>query len=186
MLAGFLLVTGCDPAPGTDTDIDSNRVEVPERHLETDRHEQLLRRKSEPGSTLTDFASDGCSGGLTIGWKYLAGNIANFQAQHGIQPAWEDCCIAHDRHYHRGGRGRVTAAESFQLRREADLELQACVIATGVQRAPVLGREYGLSVEQVAALYDVIAELMYRAVRIGGVPCSGLPWRWGYGWPACQ
>ena len=34
-------------------------------------------------------------------------------------------------------------------------------------------------------LYAAIAELMYRAVRIGGIPCSGLPWRWGYGWPEC-
>ena len=50
----------------------------------------------------------------------------------------------------------------------------------------VLNDEYGLSVDQVEVLYDSIAGLMYRAVRIGGVPCSGLPWRWGYGWPACE
>ena len=31
-----------------------------------------------------------------------------------------------------------------------------------------------------------IADLMYRAVRIGGVPCTGLPWPWDYGWPECD
>ena len=35
-------------------------------------------------------------------------------------------------------------------------------------------------------VYEVIGDLMYRAVRIGGIPCSGLPWRWGYGWPECD
>ena len=30
------------------------------------------------------------------------------------------------------------------------------------------------------------ADMMYRAVRIGGGPCTGLPWRWGNGWPGCN
>ena len=37
----------------------------------------------------------------------------------------------------------------------------------------------------VETLYAANAELMYSAVRIGGIPCSALPWRWGYGWPEC-
>ena len=192
LLLVLLLVTGCDSVPdansdgaGIDAGIDTG-VDVLERQLEIGRHERLVSLKSDPGSTLTDFITDGCSGGLTIGWEYLAGKIANFQAQHGMQPPWEDCCVAHDRHYHNGGRGDVTAGESFELRKQADLELQACVRETGAVRAPVLSDEYGLSIDQVAVLYDTIAELMYRAVRIGGVPCSGLPWRWGYGWPACN
>ena len=179
-----LLVTGCDSAPGTDVDSDS--IAALERQLEIGRHEQLVSLKSDPASTLTDFTTDGCSGGLTIGWEYLAGRIASFQEQHGTQPAWEECCIAHDRRYYTGGTGTVAASESFRLRREADLELQTCIMETGAQRAPVLSQEYGLSVDHVEELYDVVAELMYRAVRIGGVPCSGLPWRWGYGWPECQ
>lgn len=186
VLLGILLVTGCDSAPGTDTDLDSDSVDVLERQLEIDRHERLVRLKSDQASTLADFTKDGCSGGLTIGWEYLAGKIASFQEQHGTQPAWEDCCIAHDRRYYTGGPGKVTASESFRLRREADLELLSCVMETGTQRAPVLSKEYGLSVDQIAVLYDAVAELMYRAVRIGGVPCSGLPWRWGYGWPMCH
>jgi len=188
LLLGILLVSGCDATPGTDTDVDSasDSIDKLERQLEINRHEQLVRRKSDPASMLAEFTTDGCSGGLTIGWEHLAGRIASFQKQHGTQPPWEDCCVAHDRRYHTGGPGKVTASESLRLRREADLELQVCVMETGAQRAPVLSKEYGLSVDHVAALYDVVAELMYRAVRIGGVPCSGLPWRWGYGWPECQ
>jgi hypothetical protein len=187
-LLGILLVTGCDATPGTDADVDSasDSLGALERQLEIGRHEQLVNLKSHPASTLADFTTDGCSGGLTIGWEYLAERITSFQEQLGTQPAWEDCCVAHDRCYHTGGPGKTTASESFRLRREADLELQACVMETGAQRAPFLSKEYGLSLDQVTVLYDAVAELMYRAVRIGGVPCSGLPWRWGYGWPECQ
>ena len=64
--------------------------------------------------------------------------------------------------------------------------LEACVINTGARRAPELSLQYDLSMEDVEQIYQVIADLMYRAVRIGGVPCSGLPWRWGYGWPSCE
>ena len=194
VLLGVLLVPGCDATPGTATDADSantsvsssNSIEELERQLEIDRHAQLVSLKSDPVNTLAGFATDGCSGGLTIGWEYLAGKITSFQEQHGSEPPWEDCCIAHDHPYHNGGPDKVTASESFRLRKEADLELKACVMETGAQRAPVLSKEYGLSVDQVVLLYDAVAELMYRAVRVGGVPCSGLPWRWGYGWPECQ
>jgi len=196
LLLAALLVTGCDPAPGGGSDgtgydagIGSDigtGIDALERQLELERHERLVLLKSEPGNTLAEFSTDGCSGGLTVGWEYLAGKIENFQKQHGTQPAWEHCCVAHDRRYHRGGPSKATASESFDLRRQADLELRACVGETGTVRAPLLSEEYGLSVGQVMTLYDTIAELMYRAVRIGGVPCSGLPWRWGYGWPVCN
>jgi predicted small secreted protein len=187
LLLAALLLSGCDPAPGGGSDATAagSGIDALERQLEIERHERLLRIKSDPGSTLAEFSTDGCSGGLTIGWEYLAANIAGFQMLHGTQPAWEDCCVAHDRHYHTGGPGKATVSESLALRKQADLELQACVRETGMARAPALSDEYGLSYGQVTALYETIAELMYRAVRIGGVPCSGLPWRWGYGWPAC-
>ena len=188
LLLAALLVTGCDPVPGDGSEGAGigTGIDALERQLELERHERLVLLKSEPGSTLAGFSTDGCSGGLTIGWEYLAGKIEDFQKQHGTQPAWEHCCIAHDRYYHTGGTGRMTASESFALRRQADLELRACVGETGTVRAPILSDEYGISVDQVTVLYDTIAELMYRAVRIGGVPCSGLPWRWGYGWPYCH
>ena len=55
----------------------------------------------------------------------------------------------------------------------------------GKTRQEELTVKYDVSAGTVETLYAAIAELMYRAVRIGGIPCSALPWRWGYGWPEC-
>jgi hypothetical protein len=66
---------------------------------------------------------------------------------------WADCCVAHDRTYWRGG----TAAE----RKQADAALRDCVAQ--------LGR-------------PTLAGLMYRGVRIGGMPLWPTWFRWGYGW----
>ena len=161
-------------------------VDALEHQLEMRRHEQLVARKARPDSMLAPFTTDGCSGGLSVGWEYLAGKIQRFQTTHGARPAWESCCIIHDRVYHSAGPREANAAESFAARKEADLALKACVLQTGVTRTPELSAEYGVSDEDVELLYAAIADLMYRAVRVGGMPCTGLPWRWGYGWPACD
>lgn len=84
------------------------------------------------------------------------------------------------------GARHATAEQSFKARRQADLELRSCVLDTGLKRSPELSAEYDLSEEEIAIIYTAIANLMYRAVRIGGIPCSTLPWRWGYGWPECK
>jgi hypothetical protein len=148
----------------------------------------LLRkcRRGDNRQAGVGYRCTGCSGGLSIGWEYLSGRIQNFQATHGSQPAWESCCIKHDQAYHTGGPREATAAESFEARKEADLGLKACVLETGVTRIPELRAEYNVSAREAEILYAVIADLMYRAVRIGGMPCTGLPWRWGYGWPECE
>jgi hypothetical protein len=67
---------------------------------------------------------------------------------------WGACCVTHDRAYWRGG-GKVD-------RRVADKELRMCVLAKTDSK--------GLS------------SLMYRGVRIGGMPYLPTPFRWGYGW----
>lgn len=66
---------------------------------------------------------------------------------------WVGCCVAHDRAYWRGG----TASE----REAADLALRECVTRTG---------------------RPVMASLMYRGARLGGVPWLPTGFRWGYGW----
>jgi len=161
-------------------------VDLLERQLELGRHEQLVAVKADPGSLLAEFSTDGCSGGLSAGWEYLAGRIEQFDAALGARPPWESCCVTHDRVYHTGGPREATATESFTARKNADLALQACVRHIGLQRAPELSADYGISGQEVEALYAAIAALMYRAVRVGGMPCTGLPWRWGYGWPECE
>jgi hypothetical protein len=112
--------------------------------------------------------------------------VSNFQKAHGTKPPWESCCVDHDRTYHSGGVRSANVDRSFEARRKADLTLKACVIDTGKQRAPELIKEYNLSAAELEHLYNGIANLMYGAVRIGGMPCTDLPWRWGYGWPKCQ
>ncbi len=150
------------------------------------RHELLAAIKTHPQNELTEFTTDGCSGGLSIGWEYLASKIDKFKNMHGTQPAWEQCCIAHDLLYHTGGSKEATAAASFEARKQADHALKVCVLDTGSQRSKALSAEYNISSGDVELLYNTIANLMYRAVRVGGMPCTGLPWRWGYGWPGCD
>ena len=161
-------------------------IDTLERMLEMDRHEQLAVKKNNPQSKLAVFTTDGCSGGLSVGWEYMAGKIQNFKAIHGTIPPWQECCIRHDRAYYTGGDRDSNASKSFEDRKAADMALRACVLDTGDKRASELIKEYRLSRDEVYTLYTVIADLMYRSVRVGGMPCTGLPWRWGYGWPECD
>lgn len=65
---------------------------------------------------------------------------------------WTACCIIHDIPYWCGG--------STKDRQEADQYLKQCVN----NQANVLGNLY------------------YLGVRLGGTPWLPTPWRWGYGW----
>jgi len=150
------------------------------------RHEKLLTEIATTTNKLTPFISDGCSGGLSVGWNYMAGKITKLKAIHGSRPPWESCCVSHDRMYHSGVILGDSSRMSFNRRKEADLRLKTCVIETGKTRSKKLLAEYDVSSEELETIYQTIAELMYKAVRLGGIPCSGLPWRWGFGWPACR
>lgn len=61
--------------------------------------------------SVSDFKTDGCSGGMSAFWK----------RQFGTVPPWENCCIEHDRAYHAGG--------TSDQRKEADYKLYQCVKA---------------------------------------------------------
>lgn len=180
-----LLAIGCDSQPDPPLVAAGSPGESMEYQLEIRLHRRLAAVRQQKDSFLSAFATDGCSGGLSVGWEYLANTFAGFREKHGNSPAWEDCCIEHDRTYHDAGGRDLTAEDSFLLREAADLQLKRCVLRTGTTRGPQLMLDYNLSSQEVEKLYQHIAELMYRAVRLGGVPCSGLPWRWGYGWQNC-
>lgn len=182
----LVLLTITTLALGEEPDPSESMLDGLERSLEMGRHERLLAEKRNPANQLSAFTTDGCSGGLSVGWNYLAQTIEFWQEVHGDLPPWESCCISHDRLYHKAGDQDISAEMSFEARRRADEALRACVIDTGLSRAPELAEQYDLSLEEIGQVYRVIGDLMYRAVRLGGVPCSGLPWRWGYGWPECN
>ncbi|WP_163337932.1 hypothetical protein [Desulfopila sp. IMCC35008] len=184
-LTGVLVFAGCNAHAQSHGKLNS-AVDALEIQLEMGRHDQFIEIKQHSENVLNEFSTDGCSGGLSVGWEYLAGKIESFHEIHGTQPAWESCCITHDRVYHSGGSGVTTPEASFEARKKADEELQNCVVQTGIERSTLLSKEYHLPPEEVERLYGVIAKLMYRAVRVGGMPCTGLPWRWGYGWPECS
>lgn len=168
-----------EPRGGIDRGI--HRLEY---RIEIDRHRRLVKTRMSKGKTLTPFASDGCSGGLSAGWTLFSSALPAFAKRHGDRPPWESCCVAHDRLYHTGGPADADA--SFAARRQADEELRQCVIKTGDERKHALAAEYHLDQDEVALLYRGIGDVMYRAVRLGGAPCTGLPWRWGFGGPPCD
>lgn len=152
--------------------------------IEMAAHRRLVEVMAEAGRRATPFATDGCSGGLSLAWGGVAGLLPPFAGVHDEHPPWEVCCVIHDRAYHAAG-GARTADESHGARLAADEALRVCVLDTGARRIPQLMESYGLTEAQIASAYELIADAMFNAVRLGGGPCSGLPWRWGYGYPGC-
>jgi len=154
------------------------------RTLEMPAHRSLMAVVADPDTALAPFTTDGCSGGLSSTWNVVADLFPDFAAAHDDRPPWEACCIAHDRRYHDAG-GATGAEASYDARLAADEELRACVVEGGEDRIAPLADHYGVTDDQVRLAYRAIGDSMFTAVRFGGAPCSGLPWRWGYGYPGC-
>jgi hypothetical protein len=152
------------------------------RGLELRAHARLMDLAQQQPAP---FETDGCSGGLSAAWRMASRSLPAFARAHEDQPPFEPCCIAHDRQYH-GAAGAQTAADSYAARLDADQDLRACVLETGAQRKADLAELYGVSEEQAEAAYAALARAVYYAVRFGGGPCSGLSWRWGYGFAHCR
>lgn len=159
-------------------------VESIQRAAETPAHEILMALVTRPETTLAPFETDGCSGGLSQAWQAMSSTFPAFAAAHQSKPPWEECCVTHDRAYHNAG-GALEATLSFDARLEADIALKACVAGSAADRVTALSEMYDLSTDQIEGAYQGIAETMFLAVRLGGAPCTGLPWRWGYGYPPC-
>jgi hypothetical protein len=161
-------------------------IEVLDAKIELGLHHRLISTRTKPGVVLAPFSTDGCSGGMSAGWALVTSTFPAIVQRHGDRPPWQDCCVAHDRNYHAGAASSIDPENSFEMRRVADHELRLCVIAFGDTRKDALGAEYSVPPDEVSRLYRIIAGAMYWAVRLGGAPCTGLSWRWGYGWPACD
>jgi hypothetical protein len=154
------------------------------RTVELPAHRRLAEVRQAPDTRLAPFTTDGCSGGLSSLWTFIAERYPAFAEAHEGVPPWEPCCVAHDRAYHAGGSDPDPEA-SYTARIAADEELRRCVAATASDRDDVLQELYGMTETQVRLVYDAIGTAMFQAVRLGGGPCTGLPWRWGYGYPQC-
>ena len=153
-------------------------VEQGAREIEELRLRQLASVQKD--QVIKPFETDGCSGYQSATWGEFAKTIPGFKAQLGDKPPWESCCVAHDKLYWQG-----EVVNGYSVRLHADEELKQCVEATGESMAPELGQKYSVSEDKIRKAFALTADLMYKAVRLGGQPCSLLPWRWGYGWPNC-
>lgn len=156
----------------------------PLAQLELWRHSRLTETRAQDDSVLAPFTTDGCSGGMSSVWRAVAQVFPEFRNTQGEAPPWEGCCVIHDEAYHLGGNDKTPLA-SFQSRLVADQQLRSCVEAVARVDGEALQARYEQPQETIEAAFDFIADRMFDAVRIGGAPCSGLPWRWGYGWPQC-
>jgi hypothetical protein len=150
-----------------------------ERRIEGWRYDLLAQVQTNPAMQVA-FTTDGCSGGQSEAWQFLSAQIPSLARRYGERPPWEACCIEHDKTYWDG-----PADNGFDLRKQADLELRQCIIDSGRQQAADWDDRLLLNRQQVAQAFQLAADIMYRAVRLGGIPCTVLPWRWGYGWPQC-
>jgi hypothetical protein len=153
--------------------------------LELQAHRLLEKTRVTPGVILAPFTTDGCSGGLSFVWASLSGQFPKLAQAHGEKPPWEQCCLLHDITYHAGG-DDPDSRKSATSRLQVDKELKACVIQSGEDRYQNLAETYGMTQSQIDYAYRIIAAAMFTAVRVGGAPCSGLNWRWGYGYPHCN
>ncbi|MGR3713202.1 MAG: hypothetical protein ACU0A6_08795 [Shimia sp.] len=156
----------------------------PIAQLELWRHTRLAEARSNEAASLAPFTTDGCSGGMSSAWRAVAQVFPDFRDTQGTEPPWELCCVTHDQAYHNAG-GDAAALASYQARLSSDEALRQCVQDVARSDARALQIRYGQPQVAIEAAFDFIADRMFDAVRVGGAPCSGLPWRWGYGWPQC-
>lgn len=153
------------------------------RGVEMPAHRALM--DSRNGAELTPFETDGCSGGLSSSWRLIADTFPKFGALYEAHPPWENCCVTHDRAYHSAGNAQ-SAETSFDARLTADDALRSCVVAHGETHADEYALRYDMTPDQIRSVHSITSEAMFMAVRFGGGPCSGLPWRWGFGLPGCS
>jgi hypothetical protein len=161
--------------------IAQNPVDEIAAEIEGQQMQRLAVQQRRIGITIDAFNSDGCSGGMSSAWSYLADTLPGFDRYAGNKPPWEHCCVAHDRLYWRG------ETDNGVVKREhADAELRQCVRQAGREQGDEIAKVLGLPKQDIIDVIDLTAEAMYQAVRLGGAPCTGLPWRWGHGWPPCS
>ncbi|MFT5398236.1 MAG: hypothetical protein ACI8XW_001026 [Gammaproteobacteria bacterium] len=80
----------------------------------------------------------------------------------------------------------ATTTNAHHAKAEADDELRSCANLWGVEKGDDWAKQLEVNRQEILGITRLTAELMYSAVRLGGAPCTGLPWRWGHGWPECQ
>ena len=151
-----------------------------ERELEEWQMARLGQVQANSQNKPVPFTTDGCSGGLSEGWSTLSKLFPAFKTKFGDAPPYEFCCNVHDRDYWRGD-----TEQGYEKRLQSDETLRACVIDYGKKHRSEFAKEFSVSEDLVDKNFALTANLMFHVIRLGGKPCSYLPWRWGYGWADC-
>ena len=158
-----------------------NVISKLEREHEDWTMQLLAKIQARPDAKMIKFESDGCSGGLSAGWNSFAKVFPAFKKDYGDRPPWEYCCVTHDKDYWMG-----ETENGYEKRLKSDLVLKQCVIDWGKVNSEQVAKKLNKSAKKIEAQVNITAELMFNVIRVGGKPCSFLPWRWGYGWPHCS
>ena len=112
--------------------------------MELPAHRALQRVREAPGTTLTPFTTDGCSGGLSDVWRVVADRFPAFAEAHRQAPPWEGCCVIHDRAYHAAGPD-AAAELSYAARLQGGPGLATLCGSFGDTDIGDLARLYGLT-----------------------------------------
>lgn len=146
---------------------------------EKNRIEKLEKVKEK--MKLSEFETDGCSGNISNIWNTSVQNISeiseDFRDKYkDSKVPFEYACIEHDKKYHAGEGGYVG-------RLIADNNLRNDIISYAIKNADEIVKNSKINTkEEVIFMFDLMAEAIYRGVRIGGAACSNEPYAWGYGY----
>lgn len=89
---------------------------------------------------------------------------------------FESDCLEHDRVYHQGVGG-------YAGRLAADNQLRTAILTYSTHNTALIQARTGLNTPAEAIyLYELVAEVVYRGARLGGAPCTGEPYAWGFGY----
>lgn len=89
---------------------------------------------------------------------------------------FESACVEHDYLYYKGEGG-------YEARLMVDNKLRSDIINYAISNWQEITEKTPLKTkEEVIFAFEKIAEMIYRGVRIGGSPCTGQPYAWGFGY----
>jgi hypothetical protein len=149
---------------------------------ETEEAKMQNLKKTKQSHELSEFTSDGCSGAVSQNWSLVVGKISELSPEFAdkykneLNVPFESSCMRHDLAYHRG-------LDGYQGRLQADNTLRGDIITYGIENASEIQARVGLnSPAKAMFLYEKIADAIYLSVRVGGAPCTGKAYAWGYGY----
>lgn len=184
-LLAAVFVAGLCSSAGAQTSERPRVVVTPQPSWLAAPYERLVRAYRASGGKLAKFESDGCSVGISPGWR-AASAINPFLARNRTGgPPFEHCCVAHDKVYHSAARNYPNPLASLRARTLADDALRRCVRRAGLDVKREIEKKTGVSANATALSYGFFGEIMQGAVTIGGGPCTGASWRWGNGSVQC-